>query len=197
MPTPEEPWRLDTTPATWTPRDDAGAQRLLLEVADIVVPPTFSWTNEADRRLVLGSYGAGDMSKWLQPPADQGCCGYCYAVATSGVLGDRLAIQSVTPREQTAAASAAPCFPTLGAPALSPVALAACVSAAHPESYLGCGGGAIDHTLGDFMERTGVQRCAAGDATAVKCPAASTTPPALPTCPADTGVVRARQTPLY
>ena len=249
-------WRLDTTPAIWSKRDEVKNKRVLLELIDVKIPDTFSWTREADRRLILGSYGDGPMSKWLQPPPNQTCCGYCYAVSTAGSLGDRLAIQGFTPRDDSkdAKAQAAaphppgpqhpqptktrgtpievvddrpqpppeeqgapidvvgaavvtpkhevkapestkapPCYVTTGAPGLSPVALASCVSAAHPDGFLKCGGGAVDHRLGDFLEKTGVPPCIAADASAVKCPGGGETVPDLPVCPdAPSGNVRSR-----
>jgi hypothetical protein len=77
-------WRLDTTPAIWCQRDEVKNKRVLFERIDVKIPDTFSWTREADRPLILGSYGEGPMSEWLQPPPDQTCCGYCYAVSTAG-----------------------------------------------------------------------------------------------------------------
>jgi hypothetical protein len=85
-------------------------------------------------------------------------------------------------------AKAPPCYVDARGdpPGLSPLALAACVSAAHPDGFKGCGGGAIDHDLGDFLESHGVQHCTGADATALTCPE-----PQLPNCPAGP-VVKAR-----
>jgi hypothetical protein len=154
-------WQLNTSPATWSAADELRSKSLLLETASVVVPATFSWTVEADRVRVLGSYGAGAMEQWVQRPMDQACCGFCYAVATSSALADRYAIQSYEPH-----GAACP---------LSAAGLAACVSAAVPATFHQCNGGSVDHALGGFMETAGVP-CAGGTAA---CPAAT-----LPGCPA-------------
>lgn len=209
------PWKLNTSAAIWSPRDEFKSQKMLLELVDIQLPVTFSWTRSKDRLRVMGSYGHGPMSRWLEPPPDQTCCGYCYAVASSAALSDRLAIQSFTPRngkDPVTADDASPAGPTATAgdasaplrpappcyidpkgdpPGLSPAALAACVSRAHPHHFRGCGGGAIDHRLGDFLASNGVQHCTEADASNVKCPA-SDGGPTLPACPTDAPVVKAR-----
>ena len=172
-------WRLDTQPALWGKRDEVRSTKMLLELVDIPLPATFSWTRAADREQALGSYGTGSMDDWLQRPPDQGCCGFCYAVATSAALSDRLAIQTFVPHAPVVGA-AGPCpASTVGTPALSPLAFAACLSAASPEFH-GCAGGAVDHTLGTFLEQHGVQHCTG---TALSCPGGDATP-ALPACPA-------------
>jgi hypothetical protein len=230
-------WRLDTTPAVWGKRDDVKMNRVLLELIDVKIPETFSWTREKDRRLILGSYGAGPMVKWLQPPPNQDCCGYCYAVSTSGSLSDRFAIQSFTVRDQskdppeaeqeqpepettgaattntenvwdtwnswgasvmkepvdaTKSVKAPPCYVTNGTTGLSPVDLASCISSAQPNEFLGCSGGAINHSLGDFLEKTGVSACVSSDAHAIVCPAKDGSVPSLPKCLSTTENVRAR-----
>ena len=47
-------WRLDTQPALWGKRDEVRSTKMLLELVDIPLPPTFSWTSAADREQALG-----------------------------------------------------------------------------------------------------------------------------------------------